>query len=346
MGRKKAIPRLWRRIGIICSLLISVLFLFFLCTVLKERPLKEEKVTQLNYGYKIYSAYEAALHPNDYYETNRLGMGESYPSSFVKNIKVAVGMAYQADASAKLSGSVKTSIYLQGYIQENGSKTVVWKKLKSHFAEEKIDGQDKEWSYEKIVKVNPSDYQEECDQAMEDFALGTNNELVIVLKGSLKVEKDEAVEIPIDRKISIPVTDGLYKVEKDKDEKQTGSLYKTKMVKEKTNKKRAAVCAVAAVAGLLCAMLLLIKTYPITEKTLQSEQHMLKKKYRNELYCVVGKEGEQYEKRYEMESMKELVRFAQQMELPIFCNAQDEGSFYVIYKGACYEYRCEGFEKE
>ena len=336
--KKKELPMLWRLVAIGCSFLVfAVAVLMLVFTVLK-RPVIEEKVKQLDYGYKCYSAYEGVLRPSEYYEKNRLGMEESYPSTLIKQIKVITGFAYKGEKKARISGTLKRTMYLQGYVKENGVKTVVWKKVKSEFPEEVINGQESVYGYEKMLQINPAVYIQECEQAEEDFSMGTNNEIVVELKGSLTVSKGETIEIPVAQKVAIPITDAIYKVDKSKDAKQNGTLYKTRKVRDNVNVKKAVLCGGVAVVAFITGIWLLLLTCSKAEGQQELEERRLRRRHKENIFDVKQTNEVQYENCYEMENLEELLRFAQQWEVPVFYNVEKSGEYYAIYQECRVEY--------
>lgn len=330
----------------IVSILLIISIVFLGMQALKESKnvvTQQEEKIHYEYTYGTDINYAVNLVPNILYDTEKLYEDEIYISEFIKSINVNFKAHFKGSETTEIKGNYEIIAQLAGYVTQREEKQDIWTKDFTLVPSTAFEGQDT-YELEKLTMVDYHTYNQLATAIIEASKVSLPVELRIMMKGELVADNAyKKVTQPIASTLVIPLGSTYFNITK------LGVGETTDAVKEviETPLPPNTKAIVGYVAGMVVLIVLLVAMWLCTVKP---DSVDLRRKQIKKILTTHGSrmvavdeivEGE-YKANYEVKSIEDLVKIADELEKPIIYaynrNELKITTFYVMDKENRYIY--------
>ncbi|MDA3733150.1 DUF5305 family protein [Niameybacter massiliensis] len=338
--------------GIIAGLiiLIGILGLGYIQELKKENTVEEEKKLY-EYTYNTDVKYAVNLIENELYEENKLGEDQIYLSEFIKSINNHFTVSFTGSEESEISGQYKIEAQVAGYTtkkqEDKEIKQDIWSKSFELVPVQNFKGKGTSYEIQKTAEVNYKSYNEFAKSIIEATKVNAPAELRIKVIGQMDIQTSyELIERPIEISTIMPLDGAYFTITVQGEETVEDSIKENVTVTLPPDQKTRVLYLVGIGITVLVAVLILgFTTAPTAEDKRIKEIKQLLTHYGSRMVGVKTIEDEGYDKYYEVKSLEDLVKIADELEQPLlYENNRDMLSiqkFYVIDRGSVYSYQLE-----
>ena len=333
--------------GGICLILGMIVVLVLLIRTGTDKDVDVVSDSVLDYQYQTNAAYEVHLIQNDYFDEDVRPMDENYIRNLVDFVKINLSASYHGNDRVQAQGEYWIKILLRGYQLDEGEKSIIWEKNMGTLDHQQISGEIGEYQIAKEASVNINDYAQAGQQAMNELGINSNCEVVAILTGNITVEKDgQTASIPLDSYVEIPITDGLFTIERTEDANVADALKQQTTVSAGVAKGKMAALTFVLLAFALLLFLLWKKTeYYNEDDRNRKKLQMILRTYRSRMTALSEIPDIEWREIYEVAEIPELLKVADELRRPVFYIRDKDTlvkySCFFVLDGGC-QYICIG----
>lgn len=340
-------------IGLI--ILIGVLGLGYIQQLQKEDTVEEEQ-TVYEYTYNTDIKYAVNLIENALYEEEKLGEDQIYLAEFIRSINNHFTVSFTGSEESEISGQYKIEAQVAGYttqrIEDKEVKQDIWNKSFELVPVQNFKGKGTSYETQKTVEVDYKSYNEFAKTIIEATKVNAPAELRIKVIGQMDIQTPyEFIEKPIEILTTMPLEGSYFTITVQGEEAVEDSIKEKVTVTLPPDQRTRVLYLVGIGVIVLVAVLILgFTTAPTGEDKRIKEIKQLLTNYGSRMVGVKAIEDEGYDKYYEVKSLEDLVKIADELEQPLlYENNRDMlaiQKFYVIDSGSVYSYQLEKISRK
>lgn len=324
------------------AFLLTGAFSFLLYDTITHPVLREEKTSLYRYKNSSQAFYRVFLKPNILYGQESLGEGELYLTKYVDYIKVHFEYAFIGEDAADIGGSYEVIAEMEGYNGEGERHTTIWKKPFGIIPRSEFAVKDNKVIINQDVFIKLDDYNAFALQVADESKVSAYTKLTVFMNVHLKADTDKGlIEENTAPAIVIPLNINYFSIEKKIPENKNGAIEEVKKVPVPINKKMVTVYSIALGVSIILLICLMFFTKAVEPQN-QINKHLRKilKNYNDRLVAVRNGINPADVHCYEVGSMDDLVKIADEIEKPILyeysLNLSDINKFYVMDNSTAY----------
>lgn len=336
--RKIAMTNQTKRIAIIGCIIFSLICIGLLVNNLKKtNKIKQEEIL---YDYKIEPslAYNITLSENPVYEVSKMSSEQSYIAQFVKYIEVNLGANIEGNKMAQISGEYEVVADLNGYTMQDEQKAIIWNKHYIIKDKKPFKVEKENYSIKEIAKVDYKVYNQFIKDLQEKASINTAAEISVALKGNIKIEVEgKTVEKPLDLKLNIPLNQPYITLVKENNEVMQDQIKEEVEKEVPVSKTPLLINLIGILISWIILTILIFRTQPPShQKKREIQINKLLKEYGSRMVGVKEIHEDLFNKQYEVFSMEDMIKLADEKEEPILYIRQPKGEEKDIDIETCY----------
>ncbi|NLX64483.1 MAG: DUF5305 domain-containing protein [Clostridiaceae bacterium] len=326
------------RIAIICIVIAMILVVS--CLILAEtttRDFIEVKEPLLSSSNKACAGYQVFLKQNPLFGQERiLPDNNSIIAEYVDYIKASFNYDYTADKPADISGNYEIIGVLEAYTGKDKDMVSIWQKKYEYVPKTAFErnGADS-FSINKEIRINFSEYNEFVELIAEDTKIDAPARLSVVMNVNIKAATENGViEESMNPSLVIPLKNKYFTIGGDRSQDKPAVLETVKREPRPVNRNylHLLIIADAVLINILIFIFLFTKIKEIDEH--QKTLIKIFKKHGGRLVALNDKITESYDHMYEVFSIDDLVRIADEIGKPIVYQYNKDKNeiqrFYVL----------------
>lgn len=285
---KKEIVSPLRMALLMVSILIFAGLLYYLISsyikVYGQPATIKKPVTIYQYNQSGKIGYSVKLKPNSIFRENILGPGKSYYSKLTDYINLDFSYLFSADQETQLEGNYMVTATLE--------TKGMWQKDFTLVPLNSFGGKEKNIAFKKGYQLRLEPFKEYLKKVNEELGVtGSEPKLVVKMKINLNAAaKAGSFRESLVPAITIPLTDGLYKIDDNLVSKKRDSIKKSVTIADPNRQEKKPrfilTCIATIFAGVLFGFLLLCtKGRPVPPV---HEDVLIQKRFGNRLFEVPG----------------------------------------------------------
>ena len=286
-------------------------------------------------------SYKVVLLANDLYTEAALEEGRLYSSSLIDRLQVVFEAEYVGSNAAQVTGSYTVDAVASGV--QNGS--LIYERYFPLVPLTTVTG-DKNISISRPVPVTLNSYLEFSETAAQILGARPQQELTLLFSGTFVAETDAgSVEAPFFYTMTVPLTSGLFSINKQEAYIHKDSIIKTEVLSVPVNQNQLIPWAICAFLGLLLTVITGVFTRRPTleEQSRMEMKEMLRKHKSRMIQLSEPRELAVDCVKTPVSTFEDLIKLSDSLQHPIyFCLAPDglpaDGLFYVKDGGHCYDF--------
>lgn len=342
---KKSITKTQRYAGMgIAALLMLIGSVLVYMQLTAENTIENNEVIY-SYDAEGIVDYTVEVNPNMLYSQDTLPEGMNYVTEYVKAIQPKLAYRYTGNTEQLLSGSYTVEAELKAYYMLEEQKQTIWSKVDILVPQKTFEVATIEQLIEESVTIDLNKYNEFTKVVAETSKINAPVELNVVLKGNIQTTVggkvvDEAIEVGI----TIPIQTTYFTITETGVQLNNQELTETIVQEIPPNKGIIIVGVSIALIGLLGIAGMLVMTVAVENKEDKERKRIQKifDEHETRLVAVQTVEEEKYANVYEIIKIEDLIKVADECQLPILYEYRRElskvKSLYVVTEDTLY--RC------
>lgn len=331
---------------IITGIFIVGIIAFSMQAIKESKNIGIEQQEKIKYEYTAGTDinYAVNLVPNILYDTEKIYEEETYISEFIKSINVNFKMYFKGSDTAKIKGDYKVIAQMAGYTGQKEEKKDIWTKNFELVPATSFEQQDS-CKVQQLVVIDYHTYDALAQTITEASKVNVPVELRIIIEGQMIADTAyDAITQPIASTLVIPLKNAYFNIEKLGVDVTTDAIKDITEITLPPNNKVIG----QNVTGVIILIILLIILWSITTKLdatdiKQKEINKILKNHSSRLVAVDNIVETAQQEIYEVKTMDDLVKIADELEKPIIYqynrNVLKINVFYVMDKTCRYIYR-------
>lgn len=328
-------------------LIITISGLLVLCSFLLY---KEGTVTayseQVLYNYNSRGSinYFVSLKPNSLYNNKNISEGNVYISSYIDNIIAAFNYELQGEKDTNIKGNYKVLAVIEGYSDDKNNTKTIWKKEFELLPIQNIDTYGKTFSISKEMPIKFDEYNNFASKIIEESKITVPIKLTVSMFINLKIgTNNESVEKTISPSIVIPLNTPFFEITKLNVDEKPETIQIIKKVPRTADKSLIGMLAASVIILISALIYIMFFTVPIIRNDVQEKKiNKIFKEYGNRLVALNGEERNNYKSKFDVKSIEDLVKIADELSKPIFYkysfDKKEISKFYITENEQLYEY--------
>jgi len=326
------------RISILCVIIILIFAVS--CLILAEtitQELIEVKEPLISSNNKASAKYQVFLKQNPLFgEESILPENSSIITEYVDYIKASFNYDYTADKLADISGDYEITGVLEAYTGKDEDIISIWQKKYEYVPKTAFEKRNSDsFDISREIRINFPEYNEFVQLIAEDTKIDAPVRLSVVMNVNIKaVTENGVIEESMDPSLVIPLNNKYFTIDGNMNQDKPAVLEVAKMVPRPVNRSylHFLIITGALLVNLFIFFLLFTKTkeMDVHRKTLIK----IFKQYGGRMAAINDKITESYDHMYEVFSIDDLVRIADEIGKPIVYRYSEDKNeiqrFYVL----------------
>ena len=336
------------RYTILAVLIIVISCLtFFIIRGMTVNSFKEEKIQLFNCENKGNILQEIYLKPNSIFDEKILDNDKIVLTEYVDHISTTCNYEFSSDKKADISGQYEIVALVEGYTSEDGQDIIIWSKAFELYPETGFEKKDADsFLINRNVNINLSEYNDFVIKISEETKISLSARLIISLNVDINVETEEGIiEEKISPNLVIPLGTRFFKVSGTLEETKSGVIEKTINVPVPRNYGLLYTLIVLDVILIIGLVYTLFFTHGLEPDPTKKLLCKIFNRHGDRMVAIKSEFSKDYENKYEVASMEDLVRISDEIEKPIMYQYDEHGylipKFYVINGHEMYYYSVE-----
>lgn len=332
------------KIGLICLVSIIIALLSGLIYHTLKFPVTETKnVSVYNYNNKVDIGYQVLLKPNTIFESSSIGEGNVYIFEITDKIKVKFDYSFSGDRNAKIYGDYEIIALVEGYTgnKDKGEKKTIWSKENPLVGNTVFGANGNDISISREISIDLHEFQSYVQHVIDNYKINTSTILTVFMNINMKAETDKGT---VDEKMSpgiyLPLNVNMFEVYKDSVEKP-GEIKETQKIKLPLDTKKVIMLCILLFISIAALLSIVIFTSgdKVSDPSIKNLNRIFRQ-YGSRMVALEPGIQARYEKCYNVRSMEDLVRVADELEKPVVyeysSNNIEITQFYVFEETTMY----------
>ncbi len=333
---------------ILLIVVISIIILTLVYSFISELTvvkLKEDKTVPFSFNSRATVDYTVFLRPNPLYNNTGLNKDEYIITEFIDYISTNYTFQYTSDKQADISGDYEIKAIIQGYTGQDTEVQEIWVKEFILVPNTKfMKNHSRSYEFNNDVKLELTEYNEFVAEVQELMKFSVNTRLLVVMNINITAETEYgSITENLAPNIVIPLGTNFFKVTGTLIDEKPGMIEKTIQVTVPVNYNIVYILIVVSVFLLFTLVYLIVFTKPIEPNYQEKMLNRVFNKHGDRLVAIKSNIEENFQKKYEVNTIEDLVRVSDEVEKPIIYQFSVEkqmiNSFYVIHDEEMYIWR-------
>jgi len=302
---------------------------------IKKPRFKEENATLYSYTNKSMVNYEVFMLPNMLYDSEKIEEGKMYVSKYINQITSAFSYEFSGEEKTKLIGDYQIIGQMQGFVLDGEEEQIVWTKDVITLPSKSFDIEDNNILLKEDISINFQHYDNFIKLFVEESKISTNTRLTITMNVNLFSDTDKGnISETLSSSLVIPLNESYFAIEKKGIGEDTKTLEGMKTVEVPLNKRIVATYSVILLCLIISLLYLVRSTDTVEQDVLLKELNKIFKSHGSRLVALSNHIESSNDNLYEVNSMEDLVKIADEIEKPIlykYCtDIKSISRFYVL----------------
>ncbi len=288
-------------------------------TVKNQEIVTEEKVI-FEYSCEQALDYSVNIRPNELYPGTVLEEGNYYSKLLLDNIQAHFTIDYESSDSTPIKIEYQVIARVNGYQGQAPEQTIYWSKDFPLIQNKIVEIEENSWTGEEQIRFTLGEYDAFAVRAKEISGMKVSNEVVVELFGTITaMTESEEVAIPLSSSLQIPLLEDVFQVTKNAGEAIQGSVKQTEETILPFDRTKVSLLAVLMLLNVAAIPVLMVVIKEPDELTIQRRKNNgLIRNYGSRLVAMKEIPAQEYRGLYQVHSIKDMIKIADEMQRPIF----------------------------